>query len=95
MRTKYPPKVSQPTVNRNLPKNGIELRFPSDPGTEVRELMKERGFNFSPWGTANKFEDPFWYVRYTDEKMKFAEKLVNLLVAEANEKPEAEPAIAA
>ena len=79
-RIQIQPLVSVITLSINLPKNGVELRFPEDPGDEVREILTENGWRFNPYGAGRvRWQDPTWYKRYTPECLKFARDLLQLL----------------
>jgi hypothetical protein len=79
-RIQIQPLVSVITLSINLQKNGVELRFPEDPGDEVREILTEQGWRFNPYGaTRVRWQDPTWYKRLTPESLKFARDLVQLL----------------
>ena len=68
------------TLSVNIPKNGVEIRFPGDPGEEVRGILTENGWRFNPYGAGEvKWQDPTWYKRMTPEVLAFARNLVQLL----------------
>ena len=47
-RVQIQPLVATIPLSINLPKNGVELRFPEDPGDEVRDILAEQGWRFNP-----------------------------------------------
>jgi hypothetical protein len=74
------PLVSVITLGINTRRNGVEIRFPDDPGEEVRDILTEQGWRFNPYGaTTVRWPDPTWYKRLNQESLKFARDLVQLL----------------
>jgi hypothetical protein len=79
-RQKIQPLAIAITLSLNLQKSGVEIRFPEDPGDEVRDILIENGWRFNPYGAGRiRWQDPTWYKRYTPECLKFARDLVRLL----------------
>jgi phospholipid N-methyltransferase len=58
-------------ITLNNDKNGIEIRFTEKPSTEIRSEMKSHGFR---WGG---IKNNCWYTKQSDDKINFANELVN------------------
>ena len=57
------------TVTENKEKNGIEIRFPSMPSENIRNLCKSCGFRWSRFSKV-------WYNKMSDKAMADAEQIV-------------------
>jgi len=66
--TKEPAPVSGVSVSENAEKNGIEIRFPSKPSTEVLDSLKAAGWRWSRFSSC-------WYTQRSDAARQFAESL--------------------
>ncbi len=60
--------VKSITISRNLEKEGVEVRFPGKPDSDIRDRMKEHGFRWSRFSGC-------WYKKYSEEVLAFAESL--------------------
>lgn len=63
------PKGEGVTVTENKEKNGIEIRFPSMPSENIRNLCKSYGFRWSRFSKV-------WYNKMSDKAMADAEQIV-------------------
>ena len=59
-----------PTLSRNEEKNGIELRFPERPTSEILAAMKNHGFYW-----CKRKDGKPWVAKYTEERYIFADNL--------------------
>lgn len=59
-------------IRRNEEKDGIEIKFPEHPGTEVIELLKLAGFRWSRFAK-------LWWVKYSDERWDFAQNISSIM----------------
>lgn len=60
--------VNELTITHNVEKNGIELRFPSKPSSEILDSLKSKGFRWSRFSYC-------WYHSYNEINLAYANSL--------------------
>lgn len=84
-----PAASAPPVLSRNAERNGIELRFNGKPDDETIAALKGHGFRWAPGQ-----EGQPWWVRYSEERWVFANRLAEGggIQPTTPDKPEATPA---
>jgi predicted RNA methylase len=73
--------VTDAAITENEEKNGIEIRFPSKPSSEVLETLKANGWRWSRFSSC-------WYTKRSDVARQFAASLFGSIGAEGGTQAE-------